>query len=318
MNQDRLRFRWRAPLALVALLSMLVIISFAVRHVIGGNAFVVEVKEQLESGGVPLRHAFGTIGDDLGSWSRAVGHDGQPMSDMVYSQELATTGCLGTNIYLDRYLADGDRRIKVLVTYHAVGDQSSFCVPEQCWNSSGMRKSIGPQVVDFDLDLDAVTTAGSPVNPVTGDPYPVVEVLELGRPVPVHLPVGTPEMTITQFDVNGERRKLVGGYFFIVDGRLTPNRKELATKDGYFCKVQIEYSGTRQDGEGSYAVFAEFVEIAEDLLPSLLPEIMRCLPDSPGIEGSAGPVESVGAPPVEATRPQNTNPRSNGDRSPNS
>ena len=181
-----------------------------------------------------------------------------------------------------------------------------------------MRKSIGPVVVDLDLDLDGVTTAGSPMNPVTGDPYPVVE--ELGRPVPVHLPVGMPEMTITQFDVNSRnpQNKRIGGYFFIVDGRLTPNRKELANKDGYVCKVQLEYSGTRQDGEGSYAVFAEFVEIAEDLLPSLLPEIMRCLPDSPGIEGSAGPVESVGAPPVEATRPQNTNPRSNGDRSPNS
>jgi len=296
-------------LVFVALLSMLVITAFAVRHVTRGNALLEQV--------VPLRHAFGTIGDDLGSWNRAVGRDGKPTPDVVHSEEIATIGCLGTNIYLDRYLADGDRRIKVLVTYHTVEDQSSFCVPEKCWDASGMRKSIGPQVVDLDLDFDAVTTAGSPVNPVTGDPYPVVEVLELGRPVPVHLPVGTPEMTITQFDVNRDRsEKLVGGYFFIVDGRLTPNRRELAKKDRYFCKVQLEYSGTWQDGEGSYAVFAEFVEIAEDLLPSLLPEIMHCLPDSPGIEGSAGPVESVGAPPVEAIRPQKTNPRSNGDRLP--
>ena len=310
MNQDRLRFRWRAPLALVALLSMLVIISFAVRHVIGGNAFVVEVKEQLESGGAPLRHAFGTIGDDLGSWSRAVGHDGKPRPDAVFREQ--TIEALGTDLYLDRLLSDGDRQINVHVAYYTGMIDTVPHVPERSWDGAGISKSIGPQVVDLDLEFDGVTIAGSPVNPATGDPYPVVEVLELGRPVPVHLPVGTPEMMITQFDTDSRNPagKQVAGYFFIVDGRLTPNRKELAKKDRYFCKVQLAYSGTRQDGEGSYAVFAEFVEIAEDLLPSLLPEIMHCLPDSPGIEGSAGP--------VEATRPQRMIPRSNGDRSPNS
>ncbi|MCP4834669.1 MAG: hypothetical protein GY895_07865 [Phycisphaera sp.] len=313
MNRNRLRFRFLSGVrrAYVALISSTVIAAVILTV---NTRVVAGVPEAL----VPLRHTFGTICDDLGSWSRVVGQDGKPRPDAVF--KTTTTEALGTDLYLDRSLGDGDRRINVHVAYYTGMTIDNIPhVPERSWDNAGLRMSIRPEVVALDLDLDAVTTAGSPVNPVTGDPYPVVEVLELGRPVPVHLPVGTPEMTITQFDVNRDRsEKLVGGYFFIVDGRLTPNRKELATKDGYSCKVQLEYSGTRQDGEGSYAVFAEFVEIAEDLLPSLLPEIMHCLPDSPGIEGSAGPVESVGAPPVEATRPQKTNPRSNGDRLPNS
>ena len=128
-------------------------------------------------------------------------------------------------------------------------------------------------------------------------------------------------MTITQFDTDtrNPQRKQLGGYFFIIDGRLTSSFGDLELGNhGYSCKVQLSYLTKIQSGDSDDAAVAEFVEIAEDLLPSLLPEIMRCLPDSPGIEGSAGPVESFGAPPVAATRPQNTNPRSNGDRLPNS
>ncbi|MCP4833739.1 MAG: hypothetical protein GY895_03150, partial [Phycisphaera sp.] len=282
MKRHRLRFRGRVPWAYVAPVSITVIGAIVLPTIIS------RVKAGPRQEPAPLRHAFGTIADDLGSWSRAVGRDGKPRPDAFYGVDMKE--CLGTNVYLDRHLADGDRQIKVFVTYHTGEDQSSTpCIPERCWNAAGRRKSIGPQVVDLDLDFDGVTAAGSPV----------------------HLPVGTPDMTITQFDIDdgnpGSTR--VGGYLFIVDGRLTSDLQELRGLHGYHCKVQLEYSGTRQDGEGSDAVFAEFVEIAEDLLPSLLSEIMHCLPDSSGIEGSAGPVESVGAPPVEATRPRKMIPR---------
>ena len=311
MNHEPLRFSKRVRWTFAALLSITVIGVIV--------PIITRVDASLRQGPVPLRHAFGTIGDDLGSWSRAVGHDGQPRPDCIFGVEMIEA--LGTDLYLDRFLSDGDRQINVHVAYYTGMIDTVPHVPEQSWAGAGISISIKPQVVDLDLDFDGVTIAGSPVNPATGDPYPVVEVLELGRPVPVHLPVGTPEMTITQFDADSKnpQKKQLGGYFFIVDGRLTSDVPDAARGyPGYSCKVQLTYSATRQDGEGSYAVFDEFVEIAEDLLPSLLPEIMRCLPDSPGIEGSAGPVESVGAPPVEATRPQNTNPRSNGDRLPNS
>lgn len=312
MKRHRIRFRRRVRWAYVALISITVIGAIVLPTI------TTRVDASLRKGPVPIRHAFGTIRDDMGSWSRAVDWDGKPRPDAIYGVEM--NECLGTNVYLDRCLADGDRRIRVLVTYHSGDERSSTpCIPERCWNAAGLRKSIGPEVVALDLEFDGVTAAGSPVNPATDDPYPVVEVLELGRPVPVHLPVGTPEMTITQFDADSRnsQKKQIGGYLFIIDGRLTSDLQDLKGYHGYCCKVQLEYSGTQRGGEGSYAVFAEFVEIAEDLLPRLLPEIMHCLPESPGIEGSAGPVESVGASPVEATRHQNTNPRSNGDRLPN-
>ena len=40
-----------------------------------------------------------------------------------------------------------------------------------------------------------------------------------------------------------------------------------------------------RSGEDDEAVLAEFVGIAEDLLPTLIPEVMNCLPDWPTIEG---------------------------------
>ena len=39
-----------------------------------------------------------------------------------------------------------------------------------------------------------------------------------------------------------------------------------------------------RNGDDSDAVVQEFLEIAEDLLPELLPEVMKCLPDWPEIE----------------------------------
>ena len=302
MTSERHRFSKRVRWTFAALLSITVIGGIVL------PSFITRMGANPRKGPVPLRHAFNTIGDDLGSWSRAVGRDGKPMPDSVFGME--TIEALGTDLYLDRLLSDGDRQINVSVVYKTGMIDHVYMVPERCWDANVMRKSIGPKVVDLDLDFDGVTTTGSPVNPATGDPYPVVEVLELGRPVPVHLPVGTPEMTITQFDTDrrNPQKKQLAGYFFIVDGRLTSDVRDAAWNyPGYSCKVQLSYLGTRQDGEGSDAVFAEFVEVVEDLLPSLLPEIMHCLPDSPGIEGSAGLVKPVGAPPVEATRSQKTN-----------
>ena len=69
MTRERLRFSKRVRWAYVALLSITVIGVIV--------PIITRVDASLRQGPVPLRHAFGTIGDDLGSWSRAVGHDGQ-------------------------------------------------------------------------------------------------------------------------------------------------------------------------------------------------------------------------------------------------
>ena len=102
MNREPLRFSKRVRWPYVALLSITLIGAIVLL------SFITRVDASLRQGPVPLRHAFGTIGDDLGSWSRAVGHDGQPRPDAIFGFEMIEA--LGTDLYLDRLLSDGDRQ----------------------------------------------------------------------------------------------------------------------------------------------------------------------------------------------------------------
>ena len=296
---SEIRFRSNVRAAYMALLSILVIGAFTLPIVIS------QLEIYLRKEPVPLRRTLNTIDDDLGPWDRAIGRDGKPKPDSIFGMEMIEG--LGTDLYLDRLLANGDRQINVHVAYYTGMIDDVPHVPERCWDANGMTQSMSPQVFDLDLTIEGATIEDSPLNRATGEPYPRVDVVNLGEPVPVHLPIGDAKMTVTQFDPDSKkpRFKQVGGYFFIIDGRLTSSFGDLELGNhGYSCKVQLSYLTKIQSGDSDDAAVAEFVEIAEDLLPSLLPEIMRCLPDSPGIDGSAGPVESVGSPPVEATVPR--------------
>ena len=80
MTREPLRFSKRVRWTFAALLSITVIGAIVL------SPFITRVDASLRQRPVPLRHAFGTIGDDLGSWSRAVGRDGQPRPDMVFRE----------------------------------------------------------------------------------------------------------------------------------------------------------------------------------------------------------------------------------------
>jgi len=46
----------------------------------------------------------------------------------------------------------------------------------------------------------------------------------------------------------------------------------------YYCKVQFSYQSKITD-RSQETLVPEFLEIVEDVLPSLIPELVQCLPD---------------------------------------
>jgi len=74
--------------------------------------------------------------------------------------------------------------------------------------------------------------------------------------------------------------RIYAGYFFIANGRLTPEAGGVRIlayqpKDqyAYYCKVQFTLSGAKElDADG-------FVEITTGFLELMLTDLMRCLPD---------------------------------------
>ena len=303
-----LRFQSSVRSAYVALVSILVLGAVAIPVVIS------QLEIYLRKESVPLRRTLNTIDDDLGRWDRAKGKDGEPKEDAVFGVEMIEG--LGTELYLDRWMTSRGRDVNVHVAYYTGMIDDVPHVPERCWDANGLTQSISPRVVDLDLDFKDASTVGSPVNRATGEPYPMVDILELGEPVPVHLPVGGPRMTITQFDLDDKKPRLkqVGGYFFIANGRMAPSAGDVrmmafdpSEKYAYYCKVQLTYQGTVRSGQDDDAVVEEFLEIAEDLLPRLIPEVMHCLPDWPEIEGSAKPVAAAANAPTETDPLQESN-----------
>ena len=53
--------------------------------------------------------SFFRSGTPLGPWDRAIGKDGKPKPDSIFGMEMIEG--LGTDLYLDRLLSDGDRDV---------------------------------------------------------------------------------------------------------------------------------------------------------------------------------------------------------------
>ena len=89
-----------------------------------------------------------------------------------------------------------------------------------------------------------------------------------------------------------EKKFFIGGYFFIANGALTPSALavrnlsfKLADRYAYYCKVQFSYR-VREQPEIAITMFDQH---ASDLLQSLLPQLMRSLPDWPALESPSSP-----------------------------
>jgi hypothetical protein len=257
---------------------------------------IAQLEIYLRKEAVPLAADLSTIPVPLGQWTRARSGEGEPIKDGIFGAEMLES--LGTDKYLDRkYQADGEVLIVHVAYYTGMIDDVPH-VPERCWDAAGLSQSMVATIFDVKVDFPGATTDGSPINGATDRPYPRIESTDaVGNVVPIHLPVGDADgivrMTVTEFEnVRGDpSSRQVGGYFFIANGRIAPSARDVrfmafdpSEKYAYYCKVQLSYSGRLVTGEPDDAVVKRFIEAAEDLLPRLIPEVMKCLPDWPAVE----------------------------------
>ena len=94
-------------------------------------------------------------------------------------------------------------------------------------------------------------------------------------------------------DPGNPELRMVGGYFFIANGRLTPNAMSVrrlaynfSDTHAYFCKVQftlVNFGSAMSDDE----IVRYFKEQVEDIMVDLMPQVMRLLPDWPEYEALA-------------------------------
>ena len=111
------------------------------------------------------------------------------------------------------------------------------------------------------------------------------------------MPLGDYRLRITQFqDPRKPKRRLLGGYLFIANGRLTSDAYgvralafERTERFAYYCKVQFSMEISVSNEEDS--AIPLFRESANELFVALLPHLMVRLPDWPTVERRAADME---------------------------
>jgi hypothetical protein len=226
---------------------------------------------------VPLRQPLSSIPRHLGPW-RAVGEDTKVTVELEEA--------LGTSTFLSRTYVRGEGReaeyVGVHIPYYTGLIDAVPHVPDRCAVAHGMVIVGLPANVDLPLDqsewsLDPERTTHS------GEPYPLVTYRHrvTGKKLTVRMPLGDFRLRFTEFrDGQNPDIRHFAGYFFIANGRTTPNpegvRKfafDLKNRYAYYAKVQIAMNVS--DEESS----EEFIDAVADLATELLPELMQCLPD---------------------------------------
>lgn len=276
-----IRVASRTPAVFGLLLGVLAAAAIGVQ-VVANTTGLKSLKEA-----APLRAPLDTLPITIGDWNR-IGED------RIYADTLIDT--LGTGLYVDRsYALDGDPRnglLQVHVAYYTGGATSRPHVPERCWAVHGMTAVRDSEVVPLEV-LGGLWEPGEAVNSATGTEYPLATLRNMvtGTDQVVHLPVGDFNLRITLFADPADRsRRMVGGYFFIANGRLTANAlavRSLAYNfsdtHAYFCKLQFTMLDI-DSGLDDEELVAYYTERVEDITVDLMPELMRILPDWPEYE----------------------------------
>jgi hypothetical protein len=267
---------------------------------IGFRASVKYLRYYLRKEAVELRMGFSVgIPRVLDTW-KAVGEDQQ--LDAAVIEEL------GTSKYLERtYALDGDPRrgmLNVHLAYYTGMIDSVPHVPDRCLTAAGFNQVTQPSNFAMDIDDSRWHPDSGPVNAATNQPYPMYTFRDRyeNRVINLRMPLDEFELRVTEFQLPDKpQARIFAGYFFIANGRTTPNptgvRKlafDRTNKYAYYCKVQF----TQIAGKESSA--EEFVSLSTDLLNELLPELMRCLPDWAEVEARER-AEEAGSGPTSPT-----------------
>lgn len=250
----------------------------------GFRAAVAKLNLYLRKEAVQLRAPLDSIPTKLGRWKR-IGTDGRMGEAMVES--------LGTHQYLDRqYAIDGDPSkgfVTLHIAYYTGMVDAVPHVPERCWGAAGLVMVKQPQEVLIPVDRSSWDITTGPLHPNSTDRYPIAVVSDpvTRRDGKVTMPLGDSNASVTVFQ-SQERpnARMVGGYFFIANGRLAATPYivrtyafDLANKYAYYCKVQFS-AVLPQSGKE----VEQWTAMTSDLLNDLFPYLMRCLPDWPSLE----------------------------------
>ena len=259
--------------------------------VIGGLGFrliMTQLNVYLQKEPVFLRVTLDDLPSTLGKWKQ-FGKD-QQLSDAIVEE-------LGTKNYLDRnYVYQNDLINGVLqihIAYYTGMIDTVPHIPERCWGAAGLVILGETEVRLQKLDLSKFNFQSGPLQPSSGMRYPQAVVQEpvTRKNETVNLPLGDISMTASIFqDPKNPEITFIGAYFFIANGSLTPSALavrnlsfKLSDKYAYYCKVQFSYRVREQ----SAIAITMFDRLSSDLLQSLLPQLMRSLPDWPALETPA-------------------------------
>ena len=255
-----------------------------------GFRFAVEsTNAYLEKQPVDLRAQLTTIPLRLGNW-RSEG-EGAPLTAEIIEE-------LGTDQYIDRryVLSDADGgglQLMLHITYYTGLIDAVPHVPDRCLVAGGLVPKARPKNLPLNIDDSQWVFSSEHLN--KGRPYPVVIHYDrvTGKPVRVRMPIGDFQLRTTEFgSEENQRLRVYAGYFFIANGETMPNpldvRKfafDLTSRYAYYAKVQFLLAGSSDLDQD------DFVEIVSGVLPDLLPELMRCLPDWATVESSEDDTE---------------------------
>ncbi len=250
----------------------------------GFRSAVVGLNAYLHKEPAPLREPLTTIPATLGPW-RAMSAD-EVLSDAVVEE-------LGTKSYLSRlYAIDGDMEkgwLQLHIAFYTGLVDTVPHIPERCFTAGGLIQIAAPARVALPVDRSSWREGAGPVNRASGQNYPLAFVTDpvTRRREEVVLPVGDTALTAIEFQKGEDPNlRIIGGYFFVANGRLTPSAYavrelsfSLSERYAYFCKVQF----TAQF-RGNPEAMETFRTRVADLVGYLLPHLMRRLPSWPEYE----------------------------------
>ncbi|TVQ63927.1 MAG: exosortase-associated EpsI family protein [Phycisphaerales bacterium] len=215
---------------------------------------------------------FHTLPTSFGNWER-IG------ADAVLTAEVRQE--LGTDNFVSRNYRRTDTSDRIVVELHCAYYTGMIDtvphVPERCFVGGGLMPAGAARIVPVPIDLDRLSLDRDSDPQRHGGP---LYTARASNHQSVRLPSGIERlrMNVSRFVDGRSGQSLYAGYFFIANGGVVPRAGDVRalafnlTDDyAYYAKVQFTSS--------SVGSAEELAELAADMLNSLLPEIMRRVPD---------------------------------------
>jgi len=242
----------------------------------GANALNVYLRKEP----VDLRRSLANLPATLGDWKL--------VEDYRVSEAAAEE--LGTELYVSRAYADPSGSVVNLHLAFYTGQIDVVPhVPDRCMVAGGLVER-SPEPVQHALELDQSDWRIDGEHEIDGKPYLISETKDwlTGLTENVRMPAGDLVLRSSEFvDPKNPEHRIHAGYFFIANGRLTPNPGGVrllafnpAEQYAYYCKVQFTARGDSDFDEQM------FLNQVTDMLDELMAEVMRCLPDWAEVQSS--------------------------------